>query len=507
MNANPRSLGSFPTLFFTKEGTSLARECQSKLQVMLFPKKNSPTETGSSHADAPKSKENNSKKESKVPSITNTDASSTVEAMPELGPYCPISTNKVSSFDSGYDSLSKFDKVMKRPSPHEGKDDETASTKKDSSDSGFNPLEEGRGILGQKIGPPKISARNGKSAIPILVREDYSISTDQDFPPPIKSHILSDEASCISAITFDSSNVEHNNTSDRQPSFLRTKHVYCVSSKRIGGNDSRKEGIDNYCSDYYNSGNDSRKEVIDNYRSDYYNSGEGTRRSEKVESTHGGKVLNLQKENVSLKEMNLQLMMQLSTHRQGKSAPTIQSESSELRKVNADLLSKVESTTTTEDSSDVHEDSRTLQSLDLILQLEQQNSQMFSQLRQAELLHTADLKKIAELQAINSHQKESMASLEQQLKESNQSAMNLECHLETMIEELIELKNRQEEEKNELHDAYDKLQLETNLTIELLKRQLPEDRSKSRVEETARADGGVVKEKLHKDLSLFDLQK
>lgn len=169
---------------------------------MLFPKKNSPTETGSSHADAPKSKENNSKKESKVPSITNTDASSTVEAMPELGPYCPISTNKVSSFDSGYDSLSKFDKVMKRPSPHEGKDDETASTKKDSSDSGFNPLEEGRGILGQKIGPPKISARNGKSAIPILVREDYSISTDQDFPPPVKSHILSDEASCISAIPF-----------------------------------------------------------------------------------------------------------------------------------------------------------------------------------------------------------------------------------------------------------------------------------------------------------------
>ena len=492
MNANPRSLGSFPTLFFTKEGTSLARECQSKLQVMLFPKKNSPTETGSSHADAPKSKENNSKKESKVPSITNTDASSTVEAMPELGPYCPISTNKVSSFDSGYDSLSKFDKVMKRPSPHEGKDDETASTKKDSSDSGFNPLEEGRGILGQKIGPPKISARNGKSAIPILVREDYSISTDQDFPPPIKSHILSDEASCISAITFDSSNVEHNNTSDRQPSFLRTKHVYCVSSKRIGGNDCRKE-------------------VIDNYRSDYYNSGEGTRRSEKVESTHGGKVLNLQKENVSLKEMNLQLMMQLSTRRQvnkkqhqyearrlkdisNKVATSSQSENSELKKVHTELLLKVESTSTTEDSFDVHdEDSRTLQSLDLILQLEQQNSQMFSQLRQAELLHTADLKKIAELQAINSHQKESMASLEQQLKESNQSAMNLACHLETpMIEELIELKNRQDEEKNELNDAYyDKLHLETNLTTELLKKQLQEVQSKSRDGVTARAEGGT----------------
>jgi len=39
------------------------------------------------------------------------------------------------------------------------------------------------------------------------------------------------------------------------------------------------------------------------------------------------------------------------------------------------------------------------------------------------------------------------------------------------------------------------------MTIELLKRQLPEDRSKSRVGETARAEGGVVKEKLHETMS------
>ena len=149
----------------------------------------------------------------------------------------------------------------------------------------------------------------------------------------------------------------------------------------------------------------------------------------------------------------------------------------------------MESTTTTENySSDVHEDSRKLQSFDLILQLEQHNSQMFSQLQQAELLHTEDLKKIAE---INSHQKESIALLELQLKESKQSAMNLECHLETMIEELIELKNRQEEEKNELNDAYAKLQLATNLTTELLKSQLQEVQSKSRDGVTARAEGGT----------------
>ena len=70
--------------------------------------------------------------------------------------------------------------------------------------------------------------------------------------------------------------------------------------------------------------------------------------------------------------------------------------------------------------------------------------------------------------------------------------------------------------QNELHDAYDKLQLETNLTTELLKRQLPEDRSKSRDGETARAEGGAdldspaksgERKKLHQDLSLFDLQK
>ena len=145
----------------------------------------------------------------------------------------------------------------------------------------------------------------------------------------------------------------------------------------------------------------------------------------------------------------------------------------------------MESTTTTENySSDVHEDSRKLQSFDLILQLEQHNSQMFSQLQQAELLHTEDLKKITE---INSHQKESIALLELQLKESKQSAMNLECHLE----ELIELKNRQEEEKNELNDAYAKLQLATNLTTELLKSQLQEVQSKSRDGVTARAEGGT----------------
>jgi hypothetical protein len=48
-------------------------------------------------------------------------------------------------------------------------------------------------------------------------------------------------------------------------------------------------------------------------------------------------------------------------------------------------MSKMESTTTTENYSDVHEDNKTLESLDLILQLIQQNSQMFSQLEHAEL--------------------------------------------------------------------------------------------------------------------------
>ena len=107
-------------------------------------------------------------------------------------------------------------------------------------------------------------------------------------------------------------------------------------------------------------------------------------------SALGDKVLNLQNENLSLKEMNLQLMMQLSTRRQvnkkqhqyearrlkdisNKVATNSQPESSGLRKVYTELVPKVESTTTTDNySSDVHEDSRKLQSFDLILQLEQQ---------------------------------------------------------------------------------------------------------------------------------------
>jgi len=385
-----------------------------------------------------------------LPSITSTtDASSTVGPMSDIVP--PIDDESTLSDVVGYDSLADFQ--LKKQISKAGKDNKnTARTD-------------------QRAELSKILARHLKVAHEILYNADcHSLSTDDDFPPPpIKSTILSDEASFISDFTCDNTHAQQHNTINR--------YYDLAQGKRTEGN--------------------GRKEAVQLNRSDYVVA-ESMKKSERVrKSALGGKVMMR-----ILKEMNLQLMMQLSTRRQvnkkqhqyearrlkdisNKVATNSQPESSGLRKVYTELVPKVESTTTTDNySSDVHEDSRKLQSFDLILQLEQHNSQMFSQLQQAELLHTEDLKKITE---INSHQKESIALLELQLKESKQSAMNLECHLE----ELIELKNRQEEEKNELNDAYAKLQLATNLTTELLKSQLQEVQSKSRDGVTARAEGGT----------------
>ncbi len=421
-----------------------------------------------------------------LPSITSTDASSTVGPMSDIVP--PIDDENTLSDVVGYDSLGDKAKNRTHAKIMTNTDDNSPpgfdfQLKKQISKAGKDNKNTAR--TDQRAELSKILARHLKVAHEILYNADcHSLSTDDDFPPPpIKSTILSDEASFISDITCDNTHAQQHNTINR--------YYDLAQGKRTEGN--------------------GRKEAVQLNHSDYVLA-ESMKRSERVRKSAraGGKVLNLQNENLSLKEMNLQLMMQLSTRRQGskkkhqydarrlkdisnKVATSSQSENSELKKVHTELLLKVESTSTTEDSFDVHdEDSRTLQSLDLILQLEQQNSQMFSQVQQTELLHTENLKKIADFLAINVQQKESMASIEHKLKGSNQYVMNLECHLETMIEELIELKNRQDEEKNELNDAYyDKLHLETNLTTELLKKQLQEVQSKSRDGVTARAEGGT----------------
>ena len=176
-----------------------------------------------------------------------------------------------------------------------------------------------------------------------------------------------------------------------------------------------------------------------------------------------------------LKETNMKLMIKLSgCHRDSSKSLLALSENLDSKTTDPEP-SKVVSTTTTEYSSNGHEDDHeSLRSLDLIFQLEQQNCQMFSQLREAELLHSENMKKISDLEEIRSEQKARIEALENQLKGSNQSIMKLENHLETMIEELVLLRQHQEEEKGELQKAYDKLQSETNLTIELLQSRLME---------------------------------
>ncbi len=422
---------------------------------MLPPRKKPPLKTGNS-SEAPRSEEceHPDKKESKVPSITNTEGSSEEDAMPELGPYCSQLTKAVNtSFDTGYDSLSKFEKITRT----EGSNQEP-----------LNQNLTNNGIVGNKKNsaahksnfdqntvPTSFSHRKGKSISSNHSKADaFSISTDVEFPPPVRSHIPSDEASCISAITFDSTNIEATQTNVRP--FLQTKNIYCVPPTGKS-----------------NDGEYNRKEVIDNYRNEYCTqAAEGTRRKDKLDKCQG-KVLDLQKQ--SLKETNMKLMIKLSgCHRDSSKSLLALSENLDSKTTDPEP-SKVVSTTTTEYSSNGHEDDHeSLRSLDLIFQLEQQNCQMFSQLREAELLHSENMKKISDLEEIRSEQKARIEALENQLKGSNQSIMKLENHLETMIEELVLLRQHQEEEKGELQKAYDKLQSETNLTIELLQSRLME---------------------------------
>ena len=391
-----------------------------------------------------------------LPSITSPDASSTVGPMSDIVP--PIDDENSLSDFVGYDSLADkaknrthakimtntddnsppvFDFQQKKQIPKEGKDNKnTARTD-------------------QRAGLSQILARHQKVAHEILYKTDYhSLSTDDDFPPPpIKSTILSDEASFISAITFDNTHAQQHNTinSENRVIFPKSKHHDLAQGERIEGND--------------------RKEAVQLNHSDYVLA-ESMKRSERVRKSAraGGKVLNLQNENLSLKEMNLQLMMQLSTRRQGNkkqhqydarrlkdisnkvARTSSQSENSELKKVHVNLLTEMESTTTTENP---HKANATHSSLDRIRQLlEKQNAQMLRQLQDVELLraeavtkiaelqdvelvHAEAVTKIAELQATNSQQEASIALFRQQLEESNQS----------MNEKLIKLRQHYEEER------------------------------------------------------------
>ena len=374
-----------------------------------------------------------------LPSITSPDASSTVGPMSDIVP--PIDDENTLSDVVGYDSLGDkaknrthakimtntddnsppvFDFQQKKQIPKEGKDNKnTARTD-------------------QRAGLSQILARHQKVAHEILYKTDYySLSTDDDFPPPpIKSTILSDEASFISAITFDNTHAQQHNTinSENRVIFPKSKHHDLAQGERIEGND--------------------RKEAVQLNHSDYVLA-ESMKRSERVRKSAraGGKVLHLQNENLSLKEMNLQLMMQLSTRRQGNkkqhqydarrlkdisnkvARTSSQSENSELKKVHVNLLTEMESTTTTENP---HKANATHSSLDRIRQLlEKQNAQMLRQLQDVELLRAEAVTKIAELQATNSQQEASIALFRQQLEESNQS----------MNEKLIKLRQHYEEER------------------------------------------------------------
>ncbi len=288
-----------------------------------------------------------------------------------------------------------------------------------------------------------------------------SLDTDREnLPPPI---IISDEISIVSRISYDSADFEipHQNldagTADEAP---------CTKKK-----DSHQESTQN---------EENETNEVNSFlaRSDI--------RFSKRLSTRE-KILDMKRENLSLKKKNLQLMMQLSG-RQGSqhhlddsserdiasTAQSLKSLSSIQAKLSAALRSRIErSTQSTEASSySVLQRNKSDITSDRILELEYQNSLILKQLQEAQTLQANDAKKIKELGMINGRQKTSIESLEQQLKDSNRSVTILASHLESVHSEFSKLKRGKEEEITSLQDAYYSLEVESSNTIKLLKEQL-----------------------------------
>jgi hypothetical protein len=172
-----------------------------------------------------------------LPSITSPDASSTVGPMSDIVP--PIDDESTLSDVVGYDSLADKAKNRSHAKIMTNTDDNSPpgfdfQLKKQISKAGKDNKNTAR--TDQRAGLSQILARHQKVAHEILYKTDYhSLSTDDDFPPPpIKSTILSDEASFISDITCDNTHAQQHNTINR--------YYDLAQGKRIEGN-GRKEAV------------------------------------------------------------------------------------------------------------------------------------------------------------------------------------------------------------------------------------------------------------------------
>jgi len=173
-----------------------------------------------------------------LPSITSTtDASSTVGPMSDIVP--PIDDESTLSDVVGYDSLADKAKNRSHAKIMTNTDDNSPpgfdfQLKKQISKAGKDNKNTAR--TDQRAELSKILARHLKVAHEILYNADcHSLSTDDDFPPPpIKSTILSDEASFISDITCDNTHAQQHNTINR--------YYDLAQGKRTEGN-GRKEAV------------------------------------------------------------------------------------------------------------------------------------------------------------------------------------------------------------------------------------------------------------------------
>jgi hypothetical protein len=326
-------------------------------------------------------------------------------------PY--MNRNRSPSFDSGYDSLVNFDKydVVKK-APHPEINNKMSKTNKESSEKQDMSVD-------KKMKAKRIAKSSAMNPVP------FHISTDRGFPLPEPSNnsIADETSSIMSALSYDFEN-----------DYLK--------------NDCSKRALES-SRNRIPSANDLKKKSNGSYDNIQVVSAEESRLSEKL---GGPKVSDVgpQKENNLRKFLGIDSMLK-SCRREIKVTPECQDlmllEVTNNGNSN-DLSSNLDIMTISTENSTVVPNHTSGESLlnysttSSVLQMKDQNAIILHKLRQSELQNEAYVKRISELESAAVKQTEMYELLEHQLRKSNQTRMEMESDLETVVAEVVELRHQ-----------------------------------------------------------------
>ena len=194
--------------------------------------------------------------------------------------------------------------------------------------------------------------------------QDFS-SEDDDFPPPITSPVTSDpdEDSCVSALTFEcfeysnaNANANANTNMNMNMEYIKNPNPTMPTVVKPGECTEPLQTIESMPETTMQTSRHLNEKYMNTNSSSSSALKKAPRKSDRMEVVHN-KVLDLQKENLALKQTNLQLMMQTSLKKEKEKqdalnakrldtifqkVDTVQSENARLRKVNKELVDKVQ---------------------------------------------------------------------------------------------------------------------------------------------------------------------